>query len=141
MLAEASPHYSRARVIEGRALQSEGNRPLPSSGPQTELVERMPMNGARIEQVLTTKDPKSTKGRKNFSFNLFFVSFVRSFENAVVGRTKPSPFPLPQKRARVRKKETNPRPFRWERARVRAISSSAGERKLMNHFLVNNGRT
>ena len=31
-----------------------------------------------------------------------------------------------------------PRPFRWERVRVRAISLSGGERKLMNHFVVKN---
>jgi len=29
-------------AIEGRALQSEGNEPVPWSGLQTELLERMP---------------------------------------------------------------------------------------------------
>jgi hypothetical protein len=36
-----SLYYSHAIAIEGRALRSEGNRPLPWSGPQTESVERM----------------------------------------------------------------------------------------------------
>jgi hypothetical protein len=30
--------------------------------------------------------------------------------------------------------------FRWERARVRAISFSVGERKLINHSMVNASR-
>ena len=61
----------------------------------------------------------------------------------------PHPHPkLSRNRARVRKEEdhiwcslsknslAHPMTFRWERVRVRAISFSVGERKLMNHFVV-----
>src|SRR5262249_6353576 len=60
--------------------------------------------------------------------------------------TRPSPasargrISLGLKRARVRIYsliEKFPRPFRWERVRVRAISLSVGERDLMNHFVSN----
>ena len=47
---------------------------------------------------------------------------------------------LSRKRARVKPKFLDrklPRPVCWERAGVRAISSSPGVRKLMNHFVVN----
>jgi hypothetical protein len=36
----------------------------------------------------------------------------------------------------IEKTNQSPRPFRWERAKVRAISYSAGERKIMNRFVV-----
>jgi len=39
---ETSPDYALVTAIEGRALQSEGNDPVPWSGLQTELLERMP---------------------------------------------------------------------------------------------------
>ena len=40
--SDASPDYALVTAIEGRALQSEGNEPVPWSGLQTELLERMP---------------------------------------------------------------------------------------------------
>jgi hypothetical protein len=70
--------------------------------------------------------------------------FALSFENCGAGLRRPSPSPLPQKRARVRQNSSErkrPRPVRWEMVRVRAISFSVGERKLMNHFLVTNVRS
>jgi hypothetical protein len=96
-----------------------------------------------------------------------FVLFVSTFENTAlrVDRFLPSPFPLPlppkadqpqpnypglmhpsadsaeagegKKRLVAPCLEKSPRPFRWERARVRAVSFSVGERKIMNHFVVN----
>jgi len=39
--SEPNPDYALVRAIEGRALRSEGNEPLPWSGLQTELLERM----------------------------------------------------------------------------------------------------
>jgi hypothetical protein len=41
-LQAPSPDYALVTAIEGRALQSEGNEPVPWSGLQTELLERMP---------------------------------------------------------------------------------------------------
>jgi hypothetical protein len=59
--------------------------------------------------------------RSLFSFVLFATSYS-----------------LPQKAGEGKKRsvEKFPRPFLWERARVRAISSSAGGRRIMNHFAV-----
>ena len=50
----ASPDYAFVTAIEGRALQSEGNDPVPWSGLQTELLERMPGKNASAEP--STKD-------------------------------------------------------------------------------------
>jgi hypothetical protein len=67
------------------------------------------------------------------------LPFVTSFENRVLSsHTDPHPSLSRKKRARVRKEsvEKFPRPFRWERVRVRAILSSGGERNIMNYFVV-----
>lgn len=50
----ARPDYSLVTAIEGRALQSEGNGPVPWSGLQTELRERIPGRNASAE--VSTKD-------------------------------------------------------------------------------------
>jgi hypothetical protein len=55
----------------------------------------------------------------------------------------PSPFPLPQAGEGNKKQtrpglftiETFPRPFRWERDRVRAVSLFVAEVRSRNHFL------
>ena len=46
--------YALLTAIEGRALQSEGNDPVPWSGLQTELLERMP--GKNVSAEPSTKD-------------------------------------------------------------------------------------
>ena len=46
--------YALVTAVEGRALQSEGNDPVPWSGLQTELLERMPGKNASAEP--STKD-------------------------------------------------------------------------------------
>jgi len=51
---ETSPDYALVTAIEGRALQSEGNEPVPWSGLQTELLERMP--GKNVSAEPSTKD-------------------------------------------------------------------------------------
>ena len=45
----ASPDYSRVTAIEGRALRSEDNEPVPGSGLQTELLERTSGKNASVE--------------------------------------------------------------------------------------------
>ena len=51
---EPSPDYSLVTSIEERALQSEGNGPVPWSGLQTEFLERTPGKDASAEP--STKD-------------------------------------------------------------------------------------
>jgi len=52
--SDASPDYALVTAIEGRALQSEGNEPVPWSGLQTELLERMPGKNASAEPSTKT---------------------------------------------------------------------------------------
>src|SRR5437667_1359719 len=47
--SDASPDYALVTAIEGRVLQSEGNEPVPWSGLQTELLQRMPGKNASAE--------------------------------------------------------------------------------------------
>jgi len=51
---EPSPDYSLVTSIEERALQSEGNGPVPWSGLQTKFLERTPGKNASAEP--STKD-------------------------------------------------------------------------------------
>ena len=53
-MAERSLDHALVTAIEGRALQSEGNEPVPWSGLQTELLQRMP--GKKCERRPSTKD-------------------------------------------------------------------------------------
>jgi len=54
------------------------------------------------------------------------------------GEWKTLTLPSPAKRARVyvQHEPKSPRPFRWERARVRAVSFGVSKRKLTNRFAV-----
>ena len=81
-----SPDYSVMTMIEERALQSEGNGPLPRRSPQTNVVERTPGKNASAES--STKDgiedvrlcaftpPGSLRDR------LRVVAFPRTMNNA-----------------------------------------------------------
>jgi hypothetical protein len=74
-----------------------------------------------------------------FARKIFFVVPRELLGKQGAGCTR-DPHPSLSRKAGEGKKakwfEKFPRPFRWERARVRAISLFAGERKLMNHFVV-----
>jgi hypothetical protein len=64
---------------------------------------------------------------------------VVSFEIGCWARIQTLTLASPAKAGEGKKEkrfERFPRPFRWERVRVRAISSPVGERKIMNHFVV-----
>ena len=92
---------------------------------------------AQAAQILNYSNTKYPKGSDDQTPN--FVLFVPSFENTLSGHntlTLPSPASGRGFTSGTPWIKKSPRPFRWERARVRAISLLVGERKLMNHFVV-----
>ena len=90
---------------------------------------------------LPRRSAKDTKG-KYFLIDNHLRALRGSFEiGRCAGTVITLTFPLPQagegkKRFGAFRIEKSPRPFRWERVRVRAVSFSVRERKLMNHFVV-----
>jgi hypothetical protein len=102
------------------------------------------LNASRIELVLhhnTWRGYAATKGEQVLTTK--GTLFASSFENRVLdGPQDPHRFPLPQAGEGadpVTLGAKNPLAHSDGRARVRAISLSVGERKLMNHFVVKKG--
>jgi hypothetical protein len=83
---DASSGYSRVPAINGQALRTEGNKSLPWSGLQTELVERTPekstsgkpstKDGIETVRLCAFAPPSSPVDRHSV------VVFVRTMNNA-----------------------------------------------------------